>query len=163
MDTLKLTKNDFKETKYYYKEYCGKTDVSNYEGNIEIEEGLGYVKFNGWLRATGYILAKAGSGIKAGEGIEAGEGIKAGEGITSGLYISCKLSLNIGLRIFAGVCWWRNINDVEKTITCGKLEKGKVEYGILKETGLPEQKEVSLKGKEVEVKLDGKTYKAIIQ
>jgi hypothetical protein len=38
------------------------------------------------------------------------------------------------------------------------IGKGKVEYGILKETG-----ETSLSGKEVSVTLDGKTYTAIIK
>ena len=74
---------------------------------------------------------KAGWGIKAGEGIEAGWGIEAGEGIT------CKLELNIKLRIFAGLCLWRNPTQEEKTISCGKLTSGSVEYGILKEIGLP--------------------------
>jgi len=32
------------------------------------------------------------------------------------------------------------ITEEEKTITCGKLESGKIEYGLLEETGLPEEK-----------------------
>jgi hypothetical protein len=64
-------------------------------------------------------------------------GIKAGSGIISGLSISCKLSLSANLRIFSGVCCYRKLtNDTEKTITCGKLEKGEVAYGILNEIGL---------------------------
>jgi len=31
--------------------------------------------------------------------------------------------------------------DEEKSVTCGRLAKGEVAYGILKETGLPEKKE----------------------
>jgi hypothetical protein len=48
----------------------------------------------------------------------------------------CKLALKIGYRIFAGTATWRkDVTDEEKTITCKRLESGKVEYGILKETG----------------------------
>ena len=196
MKTLKLTRKDFKGTDSYWKEYVGKEDVSVYEGNIEIEGGLGYVRFAS-LKATGFVLSgagtgieagegiksgwgieagmgikagtgikagmsieagdgieagwgikagdgieagdgiKAGEGIKAGWGIEAGDGIEAGAGIVSGLEITCKLALSSSLRIFAGVCWWRKIDEEEKTITCGKLESGVVAYGILKEIGMP--------------------------
>ena len=154
MKTLKLTRKDFKGTDSYWKEYVGKEDVSVYEGNIEIEGGLGYVRFAS-LKATGFVLSGAGTGIEAGMGIEAGEGIKsgwgieagwgiksgwgieAGAGIVSGLEITCKLALSSSLRIFAGVCWWRKIDEEEKTITCGKLESGVVAYGILKEIGMP--------------------------
>ena len=184
MKTLKLTRKDFKGTDSYWKEYVGKEDVSVYEGNIEIEGGLGYVRFAS-LKATGFVLSgagtgieagegiksgwgikagmgieagdgieagwgikagdgieagdgiKAGEGIKAGWGIEAGDGIEAGMGIVSGLEITCKLALSSSLRIFAGVCWWRKIDEEEKTITCGKLESGVVAYGILKEIGMP--------------------------
>ena len=54
------------------------------------------------------------------------------------LSITCKDTLSFGLKVFAGICAWRDIADEEKTITCGKLEGGTVEYGILKETGLEE-------------------------
>ena len=83
MNTLKLTAKDFAETDAYYKKYIGETDVSNYEGNIEIESNLWYVFFDK-LSAKGYILAMAGSGIEAGDGIEAGSVIKAGWGIDAG-------------------------------------------------------------------------------
>jgi len=176
MQTLKLTSKDFKQSDSYYKDYIGKTDVSDFDGNIEIEGGLGYTKFNS-LKAKGYILAEAGSGIKAGDGIEAGDGIKAGwgieagdgieagegikagwgieagDGIEAGLTITCKLTLKVAYRIFAGICHWRkNVEDTDKTVTCGKLE-GHIEYGILNETGLPEQKV-----KEDMVEIDGKKW-----
>ena len=131
MRTLRITAADVKDGKY-----VGKEDVSNFEGHIEIAGGLGWVTFAGYLCASGYISAGAGSGIKAGEGIEAGWGIEAGEGIVSGLWISCKAVLTFRLRLFAGVCWWREITDDEKTITCGVLRGGEVCYGIVKETGL---------------------------
>jgi hypothetical protein len=102
MDILRLTKKHFKETDSYYKEYIGKEDVSNYDGAIEIEGGLGYVRFSGSLRATKYILAKAGSGIEAGEGIEAGSGIKAGEGIEAGEGIKAGWGIKAGSGIEAG-------------------------------------------------------------
>ena len=141
MKTLKLTAKDFRETDSYYKEYCGKEDVSNYDGHIEIEGNLSYVFFY-TLSATGHIWAEAGTGIEAGEGIEAGWGIKAGWGIEAGLTISCKLTLNIAYRIFAGLATWKKeISKEESSIICGKLENGTVCYGTLIETGLPNQNE----------------------
>ncbi len=194
MKTLKLTAKDFKDTDSYYKEYCGKEDVSNYDGHIEIEGSLGYVFFTK-LSATGHIFAKAGTGIEAGEGIKAGggieagwgieaglgieagegikagggikagEGIEAGGGIKAGLYITCKLVLRFSIKLFAGICYWRDIDESEKTITCGKLEPvngATVEYGIVKELGMPDEKK-SLSGKEVKVTFDGKEYVAVIK
>ena len=191
MNTLKLTKKDFKETDNYWKEYIGKTDVSDYGGHIEIDENLGHVRFNS-ISAKGYIIAESGTGIEAGEGIEAGwgieagtgikagegieagwgikagtgieagEGIKAGTGIEAGLSITCKLSISWSYKMFAGICYWRDCDDSEKTITCSKLEPkngATVEYGIVKETGIVD----ILPGKEVDVVIDGKSYKAIIQ
>ena len=93
----------------------------------------------GWsIEAGGSI--EAGESIKAGWSIEAGGSIKAGgsSGIVAGLSITCKNSLSFGLKAFAGICSWRDITDEEKTITCGKLEGGTVEYGILRETGVEE-------------------------
>lgn len=140
MKTLKLTAEHFKQSNSYWKDYIGTVDVSDYQWHIEIDSNLWYVKFNK-IKASWRIVAFAGSGIKAGEGIEAGWGIEAGEGIEAGLSITCKLSLSFSYKIFAGICYWRNISDSEKTITCGKKEgTGVVEYGILVETGLPDKK-----------------------
>jgi len=77
MKTLKVTAKDIKKSDSYWSDYIGTTDVSNYDGHIEIDGNLGYVKFLS-IKATGHIWAEAGSGIKAGWGIEAGEGIEAG-------------------------------------------------------------------------------------
>ena len=168
MKTLKITQKDLNANN----EYIGKMDVTNFNGNIEIDESLGCVLFKS-ISVTGYLWARAGSGIKAGWGIKAGSGIKAGlgieagSGIKAGLSITCRLSLKITKRIFAGLAIWKGskeIRDSEKTITCGKLESGEVCYGILKEVGMPkEKKEIDLSGKEVSVTVDGKTYRAIIK
>ena len=150
MQTLRLTKQDFDAQG----KYIGKTDVSDYQGHIEIDAGLGRVSFKG-IRVSGYLWAKAGTGIKAdteikagteieagegieaGKGIEAGEGIKAGTGIQAGLSITCKKVLKFSTRLFAGTCYWRQLeDDSEKTITCGRLEGDKVCYGIVKEIGM---------------------------
>jgi hypothetical protein len=120
-----------------------------------IEAG-GYIKAGGYIEAGGYI--KAGGYIEAGGSIEAGGYIKAGGyieagdyyGISAGLSITCKGKLSLGLKAFAGICTWREITDEEKTITCGEFDGGVVEYGILKETGLPEEKMITLSnGKKV--------------
>ena len=101
----------------------------------------------GWsIEADGYIQAEgsiqAGMYIKAGGHIEAGGSIKAGDsyGILAGLHITCKRSLTCGLNIYAGICTWRETTDEDKTITCGKLATGNIEYGILVETGLETDK-----------------------
>ena len=114
------------------------------EGYLEVEAG-GSIKAGGYIEAGWYIEAggsiEAGGYIKAGEYIEAGGSIEAGDGygISAGLSITCKTTLSFGLKAFAGIYTWGEIDDEDKTITCGKLLKGKVEYGILNETGLPEE------------------------
>ena len=158
MKILKLTAKDFKNTNSYYKEYCGSENVTDFNGHLEIEGNLGWVKFTS-VKVSGYIVVKAGSGIEAGEGIKAG------------LIITCKLSLKFAYRIFAGICYWRKeLKDEDKLITCGKFEGGEVAYGILKEIGLPKDKVagetsevLDLSDKEVEVYIDGKVYKAVIK
>ena len=122
MKTLRLTEKDFKETDYYWKEYCGKEDVSDFDGNIEIEGNLSYVRFDS-MKVSGHIWAEAGTSIKA------------------GLSISCKLVLKFSYRLFAGVAVWRNKYNEEKKITCGRLEGGEVCYGDVEELGLPEEKD----------------------
>ena len=146
METYRITKKDLDKNN----RYVGKLDLSDLDGNLEADESLGYVLVDR-IVAKGYIYFKAGSGIKAGEGIkagsgiEAGEGIKAGWGIEAGEGITCKLSLSFGYRLFAGLCIWKKeVTDAEKTITCGKLEKGTIVYGILKETGLPDEKKANV-------------------
>ena len=52
--------------------YIGKTSLSNFDGHIEAEENLGYIKFANTISAKGYIYFKAGTGIEAGDGIKAG-------------------------------------------------------------------------------------------
>lgn len=126
--TLLITSKDVKKSDEYWSDYIGSENVANFDGHIEIEANLGWVRFTG-ISATGHIIAKAGSGI------EAGDGIKAGWGIEAGLSITCELNLKITYRIFAGLSIWkREVTDEEKTITCGQLVSGRVEYGILKET-----------------------------
>jgi hypothetical protein len=75
------------------------------------------------------------------------------------------LTLKIAYRAFAGICYWRQtVDDSDKTITCGKFEGGTVEYGILKEIGLPDAKVApkTLTGKKVKVEIDGINYSATI-
>ena len=151
MKTLKLTAQDFEPN--YPCNYIGKEAVANFDGHIEIEGGISWVKFTR-LAATGHIWAGAGTGIKAGTSIEAGTGIKAGEGIEAGLSITCKLVLKFNYRLFAGVAVWRDMGDEEKKITCGKLEGGTVCYGDVEELGLPEPEPTPEQPKLTELTLD---------
>ena len=133
-----------------------------YDGDIETTENL-EIKLDDWLEVTGYIEAgeyiKAGWSIKASWSIEAGgyieasEYIEAGYGISAGLYITAKSTISCGLKIFAGICTWKNIEDSDKTITCSKLISGTVEYGLLKETG-EAKKKITIDGKEIEISLE---------
>ena len=109
------------------------------------------------LRNQNTFPPKPGEYINAGWYVEAGESIKAGgyieaggsSGIVAGLSITCKGTLSFGLKAFAGICSWREISEEEKTITCEKFNGGVVEYGILKETGLEEDRKIELSMDEI--------------
>ena len=120
MNTIRLTAEHFKDTGKWFKEYCGEVDVTNYDGHIEIDGGLGWVGFAS-LKASGRIAAGAGSGIEAGWGIEA------------------KLVLKWVTRIYAGV-WIPRYKPSGYTdaIVCGKAEGGEIALGTLNLTGLPD-------------------------
>jgi hypothetical protein len=125
---MKLTKKDFNNG-----EYIGEIDfTTKYEGSIEIEGGLGWVKFKR-LRVSGRIVADRGTSISAGEGVWAGTSISAGEGIWAGEGISA------GTGIWAG----GGISADQLQIKCGKFEGGEICYGNLVETGLPEDENVN--------------------
>ena len=130
------------------------------EAGESIEAG-GYIEAGEYINAGWYVEAgefiEAGRYIKAGWSIDAGESIKAGgyieaggsSGIVAGLSITCKGTLSFGLKAFAGICSWREISEEEKTITCEKFNGGVVEYGILKETGLEEDRKIELSMDEI--------------
>jgi len=84
-------------------------------------------------------------------------------GIQAGLTITCTI-LTAKFRIFAGLCIWKIPKEEETEIRCEKLESGSIFFGKLKiiEPSKKETIEPSLKGKEVLVTIDNKTYKAII-
>ena len=67
----------------------------------------------------------------------AGSGIKAGWGIEAGLQIFCKKELSAEFRIFAGIAIWKKeVTDDERSVICGKLVKGAISFGLLKEEKL---------------------------
>ena len=111
MIITRITKAHLDQDNFY-------TGNSNFDGHVEIDENLGWVKFKTNFIAKGYILAKAGSGIKAGWGIEAG------------LMITAK-TIQTTYRIFAGLCIWKNPTDAETEIRCEKLIQGTVAFGKL--------------------------------
>ena len=123
------------------------------EAGWSIEAGE-FIEAGGSIEAGGFI--KAGGSIEAGEYIEAGESY----GIIAGLSITCKGILSFGLKAFAGICNWMEISDEDKTITCGKLESGTIEYGILRETGVEESDD---KTQEAMRLLKEKGYKIVRQ
>ena len=74
---------------------------------------------------------KAGLGIEAGLGIKAGWGIEAGSGIKAGWGICAQLKISAALRIFAGLCMWRQPKPEEMEIRCSELVSGEVCFGSL--------------------------------
>jgi hypothetical protein len=178
MKTIKITKQDLDKDNFY--KYDGIGEWDNYEyANVEIEEGLGIVKFKKGIYVIGSIIAKAdsgieagwgikagsgieaGSGIKAGWAIEAGEGIKAGEGIIclyGGIKAGSRIKVNEKCGIVAGIFSDSGEKDIEAQEIIGTVAYGNVKL-------LPkENKEIeSLSGKVVKVELDGKTYEAVIK
>ena len=82
--------------------YIGASDVSAWQGRIEIAADLGWVRFAGDVRATQSIIAMQGSGIKAGDSIKAGWGIEAGDSIEAGSGIKAGDSIEAGDSIKAG-------------------------------------------------------------
>jgi len=113
-------------------------------GSIQVGRSIeagGSIKAGRYIKAGGFI--EAGWFIKAGGFIEVGEYIQADgfSGISAGLYITATTYISFGLKIFAGICAWRQITDEEKTITCAELRGGGVvEYGILNITEKAKQK-----------------------
>lgn len=134
-------------------------DFLNVKGYIIANIGTG-IKAKRGIEAGGFIQAergiKAGWGIKSGESIEsygsikAGWGIEAGEliiaegniksgcGIIAGLAIRCRLKISAERPIFAGLNSWKNPRSEDLVIECGKVVKGDVVFGILRQTGLPD-------------------------
>ena len=104
---------------------------------------------------------KVGKSQEVGKSQKVGGDLKAGSSRIS-LYSNVGGNYEVSGKVFVGVCEWRKTTEEEETLTCGKFISGDIKYGKLKETGLPEKSE-NLSGKEVEVKIDGKSYKAIIQ
>lgn len=172
MKTLKITAKDVKESTSYRSDYIGEEDLSHFSGNVELDDNLGLVRFNS-ISVTGHLWAglgtgievaysitvgdsiKVGGSIEVGNSIWAGDSIWTGAGIIAGRSITCKQNLNVGYRIFAGTAIWEDtISDEDKTITCGKLEHGEIAYGILKETGLPDEESDI-------IELNGKKYREI--
>ena len=136
---MKITKAQLDEGNFY----VGTEFDAEFEGGVQIDPGLGWVRFRGNLFVGGSIVAGKGTGIEAGRGIQAGGGIEAGggiqarwgieagEGIEAGLSICCK-GLSAKLRIFAGLCIWRIPTPEEQEIVCELLESGTICYGTLK-------------------------------
>ena len=148
METLTLTSKDF-TNRNGRNEYTGKTDVSNFDGHLEIEANIGWAWFKsicvsgsltieaGTSIEAGYFI-KAGYIIEAGGFIKAGTSINAGLGMVAGLSITCKDTLTFKYNLFAGATPWKQTADADRTVTCGKLDGGTIQYGLLVETGLAE-------------------------
>ena len=121
-----------------------------------VNEGWRY-RFDDDIETTESLEIDLDMGLFITGSIEAG----GSYGVVAGLSITCKTTLSFGLRLFAGTCNWRDINDEEKTVTCGKLLNGIIEYGILVETGLEEEVESDDKTEEAVELLKSKGYKII--
>lgn len=101
MQTLRLTRIDFKPSKRYWLDYAGKTELLETEANIEIDANLGCVRFPK-LHAKGSITALAGTALNVDEGIQAGGGIKSDLGISAGASIKAVKGIYSGGDIKSG-------------------------------------------------------------
>jgi len=132
-----------------------------FENDVEISGNLKvkYLKTGKSIKVSGNYEVDRFDEV--GKSQKVGGDLKAGSSRIS-LYSNVGGNYEVSGKVFVGVCEWKKTTEEEETLTCGKFISGDIKYGKLKETGLPEKSE-NLSGKEVEVKIDGKSYKAIIQ
>jgi NDP-sugar pyrophosphorylase family protein len=132
-----------------------------FENDVEISGNLKvkYLKTGKSIKVSGNYEVDRFDEV--GKSQEVGGDLKAGSSRIS-LYSNVGGNYEVSGKVFVGVCEWRKTTEEEETLTCGKFISGDIKYGKLKETGLPEKSE-NLSGKEVEVKIDGKNYRAVIQ
>ncbi len=139
MSTLKLDESHFDDDN----KYIGEVDVSNYDGDIEIQYGLGLVFFDR-LKATGYIVAETCTGIESGESIESEKSIdtwwriEAKRNIKARWNITTKSDIKAGCNIDAGV-------DIEAKGDIQARESIKAGYNI-KVKGSIEARVIDTKG-----------------
>ena len=93
----RITRADL-DSENYYKPSAG----LNVDGHIQMDAGLGMVRFRADVKATHSILAASGTGIRAGLGIRAGCGIDAGWGIRAAWGIDAGWGIRAGRGIKAG-------------------------------------------------------------
>jgi hypothetical protein len=101
MQTLTLTRSDFRKSGSGWSDYIGNENIADFDGNLEIEENLGKVLFPS-LNVSGSVVARSGSGIRSVLGIQSGGSIKAGWGIDAGDDIQAGQSIEAGWAINAG-------------------------------------------------------------
>jgi hypothetical protein len=101
MQTLRLTRLDFRPSDRYWGEYVGKHQLSDHDGNLEIDANLGMVRFP-QLQVRRSIIALAGTGIMVERSIQAGGEIKADLDITAGGAIAAVKGIYAGGNIKSG-------------------------------------------------------------
>ncbi len=79
MKTLRLTAKDFDDHNFY----CGKENVSGFDGDVVISENLGRVMFDK-IKVSGSLVVMLGSEIDVQAEIETGGEISAGGSIRAG-------------------------------------------------------------------------------
>ena len=104
-------------------------------GNLNVEEEI---IVSGYIDSQEYLI-EAGGSIVAGDWIKAGGSIKAGDSIFAHSWIKCRTTLSARSYIYAGLVTRRERREEDSLVECGKLISGKVEFGTLKELGLPEE------------------------
>lgn len=90
-----------------------------YNGNIEVEDLI--IDLDDRFVVNGFIKVErqmeSNVTIEAVDYIKAGSSIEAGDGILAMLWIKANTYIKARLRIFAGLCNWRNIKEYDMTIT----------------------------------------------
>ena len=102
-------------------------EITKQNGDLEVNGDL-EIKLDDRLQVEGSV--KASGKILCDRTLIAGDGIEAGWGIKAGLSITAKW-LDIGLRIFAGLCLWKEPKVEETQINVEEIKQGEICFGKL--------------------------------
>jgi len=168
--------NDVEITGNLKVKYLKTKESIKVSGSYEVEkfDEVGkWQEVGGWQKVGGSQEVdewqKVGGSQEVGKWQEVGGSQEVGGNLIAesskvSLFSIVKGKYEVAGKVFIGVCEWRKTDESEETLTCGKFISGEIKYGKLKEIGLDDKpQEINFSGKEIEIKIDGKNYKAIIK
>lgn len=179
MAGLKIKASDLNASNYYIGAVDFSTPANTYDGDIEIAEDLGIVKFHGGIYCTQSLVALENSGIyvegaiSAGWGISSEMSLEVGDGITVGCGLIAKgrlwLSFNTppgGIPASVTVLGAYTVlalpeegeDESDKKIKSKDLVTRTTDFGDFFETGVSNEEKITLVGKQVKIMLGGVKY-----